>query len=65
MHFDDPFTMSSKVCFARAHCLGGVGVWDVDGDSFGALLATVVGTMNGDPAACNAYETPECTNTGE
>ncbi|KAG2424121.1 hypothetical protein HXX76_014795 [Chlamydomonas incerta] len=63
VHFDDPFTMSSKVCFARAHCLGGVGVWDVDGDSFGALLDTVVNTIGGDPAACNAYETPECTNT--
>ncbi|KAG2482319.1 hypothetical protein HYH03_018741 [Edaphochlamys debaryana] len=63
VHFDDPFTMADKVCYARTHCLGGVGLSDVEGDSFGALLDTLAGAVvGGDPAACEAYRPPECTN---
>ncbi|KAG2487945.1 hypothetical protein HYH03_013524 [Edaphochlamys debaryana] len=59
VHYDDPFT----VCFARAHCLGGVGVWDVDSDSYGELIRAVTEAVYGDPATCIAYEPPQCTNT--
>ncbi|KAG2440759.1 hypothetical protein HXX76_003616 [Chlamydomonas incerta] len=61
-HFDDPFTVSNKVCYARSHCLGGVGLWDVDSDSFGELLDTIAANVPGDPAACRNYFPPECTN---
>lgn len=57
--------VSAQVCFARSHCLGGVGLWDVDGDSYGELLGAVGRAVLGDPAICTEYSPPECTNTGK
>ncbi|KAG2485484.1 hypothetical protein HYH03_015758 [Edaphochlamys debaryana] len=61
--WDDPFTIANKVCFARYHCLGGMGLWDIDGDSSAALVMTLEKAVLGDPAYCEFYDTPECTNT--
>ncbi|KAG2483972.1 hypothetical protein HYH03_017217 [Edaphochlamys debaryana] len=63
VHFEDVYTIRDKICFARSHCLGGMGLYDIDGDSFGDLTATLVDGLKGDPAHCNAYTPPDCTNT--
>jgi hypothetical protein len=55
---------SPQYCFARAHCLGGLGLWDLDSDTYGDLLGTLTSAMSGDPAICEDYRTPACTNTG-
>ncbi|KAG2486015.1 hypothetical protein HYH03_015328 [Edaphochlamys debaryana] len=62
-HFDSEHTASTKVCFARAHCLGGVGLWDADGDSYGTLLAAMAREVRADPAMCARFAPPACANT--
>jgi hypothetical protein len=34
-------------------------------DTFGDLIGTLYTAINGDPAVCEEYETPECTNIRE
>ncbi|KAG2487581.1 hypothetical protein HYH03_013860 [Edaphochlamys debaryana] len=64
VHYDDEVTLADKVCFARSHCLGGVGVKDVDGDSYGSLLDVLVKAVaDGEPADCAAFQPPDCPNT--
>ncbi|KAG2489770.1 hypothetical protein HYH03_011721 [Edaphochlamys debaryana] len=62
-HYDDPYTLINKLCFARDHCVGGVGLYDIDSDSYGELVGVLAEGLKGDPAQCSAYATPECTNT--
>ncbi|KAG2490017.1 hypothetical protein HYH03_011482 [Edaphochlamys debaryana] len=62
-HFDSEHTVGAKICFARLHCLGGMGLWDVDSDSFGDLLRRMTSELQGDPALCNTFTPPRCTNT--
>ncbi|KAG2491888.1 hypothetical protein HYH03_009840 [Edaphochlamys debaryana] len=64
-HFDSASTLSNKVCFARRHCLGGVGLWDAEGDIYGDLMASLAVEALGDAALCEAFAPPQCTNTGE
>ena len=56
--------LRAQYCFARYHCLGGLGLWDLDSDTYGSLMSTLASALAGDPAVCEAYETPECSNSG-
>lgn len=56
--------LHAQACFARIHCLGGLGLWDADGDSFGQLLGALGSAAAADPASCVDFTPPSCPNTG-
>lgn len=59
--FDDPKTLSDKVCWARSLGLGGLMVWDADQDDSFSLIMGIKNSMGADfSESCGGFSMPSC-----
>lgn len=59
--FDDPRSISDKVCWARSLGLGGLMVWDADQDDGSTLISGVKNSMGADfSESCGGFSMPSC-----